>query len=134
MAIVVLAIPCGSLLIPLNWGVWLPDILSGKTVVFGDMRTGGGDHLRLIQMWVGDGYATEFLHTDNHQRTWLFAVDGDAPRAWSGRLEKSNALYVISILDQRFYYNIRSNSIWDDKGRSQLIMEVPPGTPLDPPR
>jgi len=122
------------LLIPLKWGVWLPDVVNPKAIVLEELITTNGDHLRLTQLWVGDGYATEFFHTDKDGQIWTFAIDGDARRVWNGSLAKSNRLLRITVLQTTFFYDMRTHVVTDLDGKPHRVEEIPRGTPILPPR
>ena len=119
---------------PLWWGVWLLDVVKPRAIVVDQLFTTNGDHLRLTQLWVGDGYATEFFHTDKNGQTWTLAIDGDAGKAWRGSLRETNRLFRIDVLNMQFFYDIQSHVVTDSEGRPQMVEVFPPGTPIIPPR
>lgn len=123
---------CGlGLGITLKSGVWLPDVATGRTIALASVTTTNDDSLSLVQVWVGDGYATRFFHTNRAGRGWYFAVDGDAPKAWSGQLAISNSTVEISVLNQRYFYDLGSHIITDIYRTPQLILEIPEdGSPV----
>ena len=130
-----LLIVCSAVLsLPLRWGVWLPDLINPTAIVLDEVKSTNGDHLRLTQLWVGDGYATEFLHSDMDGRTWIFAIDGDARKAWKGSLNKTNQSFRIGVLEATFFYDIRTHVVTDSQGKPQMVEEIPPGPPIVPPR
>jgi hypothetical protein len=104
---------------------WIPDLIGERTIVLDRWEGTGGDKLQLTQKYVGDGYSTRFTHTNAFGRAWLFAIAGDAEKAWKGSLEKTSNIVKISILKEVFFYDIESHAIRDSKGISQLILELP---------
>jgi len=129
-----LVLCAGVLILPLRWGVWLPDVVKPRAIVLDELTTKNGDHVRLTQLWVGDGYATEFFHTDGEGHIWTFAIDGDAPRTWGGRLEKTNRSLRITVLKTTFFYDMQTHVITDLDGKPQMVEKIRRGTPIVPPR
>jgi hypothetical protein len=129
-----LLVSAGVLLLPPRWGIWLPDVVKPRAIVLDELTTTNGDHLRLTQLWIGDGYATELFHTGKDGQIWTFAIDGDARRAWSGSLENTNLLLRISVLGTTFFYDVWTHVITDRDGKPQMVEEIPRGTPIVPPR
>jgi hypothetical protein len=122
------------LILPLYWGFWIPDAVNPRVVVLDALLTENGDYLRLTQLWVGDGYATEFFHTDKKGEIWTLAIDGDARKAWRGSLLQTGDVFSIQVLNHRFFYDIQSNFVIDAWGRTQMLEHFPAGTPIVPPR
>src|SRR5688500_15461829 len=86
----------GVLLVILKYGIWPPDLFRrNRPIVLDAIVKPDGEYLRLIQYWVGDGYATEFIHTEGNGKIWFFAIYGDAKKAWSGCLRQTNSTVTI---------------------------------------
>ena len=130
----VVAICVVILAVGLNWGVWLPDTIKPTATVLDEIITPEDGHLRLTQLWVGDGYATEFFHTDKSGAIWTFAVDGDAKKAWKARLRRTNNLVNMHILGKQFAYNLQTHVVTARDGEVLMVEEFPRGTPIVPPR
>ena len=128
--VAVLCVVVGALALivgaPLQWGIWIPDVLTGRTVVLQKLRTNMGDHYNLHQSWAGDGYLTEFTHTNSHGRAWSLVIDGDAAKAWEGRLRQFEGGSVeIAVPDHSFLYNPISHAATDSTGFSAWLLEIP---------
>ena len=88
-------------LLPLCVGVWVPDILFGKTRTIASASSDSGVKFELNQFWNNvDFYTTELrvIEPSGHENTIL--VDGDASKAWNAKLvidEKKRIAYAVYV-------------------------------------
>jgi len=97
--------------------VWIPDIFVDRVIVLGQMQTSDGDHFRVTQENVGDGYLTRFDHTSQSGQSWHAVFDGDAFKAWSAKFEKTNNVVAVHVLNQRFFYNVDTHAMTYPNGQ-----------------
>jgi hypothetical protein len=93
--------------------------------VLDKLKTTDGDYMELFQRFCGDGYMTRFVQTNKEGRSWIFIIDGDAYKAWNGKIKKTNNVVEVSIFHEHFFYNLQSHVITDTTGKPQLILEKP---------
>jgi len=122
LAVILITIPIVTLLCS-EW--WPVDIVTGRVLTLGALATTNGDILNLTQHFEGDGYLTVFTHINSAGRVWHFPIDGDAPKAWTATLKRTNETVEIALLRHRFFYNIQSHAITDVSGKPHRIMEIP---------
>ena len=90
---------CGAaFLLPLCIGVWLPDLLFGKTRTIARASSSSGVKFELNQFWNSvDFYTTELRVVEP---SWHVLVDGDASKEWSADLvvdEKTRTAYAVYV-------------------------------------
>ncbi len=107
--------------------IWLPDLVTDHPITLGQIRTTAGDRFRIVQLFVGDGYLTEFLHTDARQDTWSYVLDPDARKAWRAALAQTNGLIELHVWNRRMYYDPRSHNIVLTNGESVGAYLLPKG-------
>jgi hypothetical protein len=113
-------------LVPMRWGIWLPDVPTGNLTVLDQMTTPAGDVFQLSQKYTGDGYLTRFIHTNNRGRAWKLTIDGDADKAWRGRIERLNDDTIqITVLSYNLRYSVGSHAVVDYQGNQGYVLEIP---------
>jgi len=101
----------------------MPDIFIDRVIVLGQLKTSDGDSFRVTQRFIGDGYLTLFDHTNQSGQSWHSGFDGDAYKAWSATLEKTNDTVIIRVLHQSFFYNLNAHTMTEAKGRRHGVTE-----------
>lgn len=113
------------LAVPGMFGVWLPDALRQK-IVIDSLTIEGEGRIELTQEWVGDGYLTLIRHTNPRGRIWEFVIDGDAAKAWSGKVRSQSGECVrVDALGQRYYYFYLTHAVLSTYTRPGLVLEIP---------
>lgn len=80
---VMAVILAGMLLVPLAFGVWLPDVFSDREHTLAEQRLASGHSFRVIQYWNhGDFYTTKLLHTSPDGTVEKHVLDGDDDKSW----------------------------------------------------
>jgi hypothetical protein len=70
--------------IPLQIGIWLPDVLLAPRHVLAEQRSPSGEIIRVIQYWNRvDFYSTELEFVDTDGKAQGFTLDGDDSKSWS---------------------------------------------------
>jgi|OpeIllAssembly_1097287.scaffolds.fasta_scaffold665832_2 hypothetical protein len=82
--LVMATILAGVLLVPLAFGVWLPDVFIDREHTLAEQRLASGHSFRVIQYWNhGDFYNTELLHISPDGRVETHVLDADDNKTWS---------------------------------------------------
>lgn len=75
-----------AILVVLSRIVWLPDVLSGRRILLGEMKVVSGDVFTVSQFWNdSDFYTVEFRHL-SREGPQVFVIDPDAPKIWTCQL------------------------------------------------
>jgi hypothetical protein len=115
--------------------VWLPDILTVRVIVLSKVIRPNGDYMRIVQLFNGDGYLTEFIQTDQAGRRWSVVIDPDARKAWSASLsESTNGKIDIRIWNRQLSYDPEAHIMSGLSALPLTAYEIPQGTPITPPR
>jgi len=120
-----IAVPCALLLV--LWTrlyFWPVDMFRSAPVIICALKDSATNSYRLEQLFVGDGYATKFVHTDFLGREWIFGIDADARKAWSGHLALTNGKVEVSILKHRFYYDPGYHTAKGAAGGARPVWQV----------
>jgi len=81
---VMATIVAGVLIVPLAFGVWLPDVFIDRQHTLAEQRLASGHSFRVIQYWNhGDFYNTELLHTSPDGTVETHVLDADDSKSWS---------------------------------------------------
>jgi hypothetical protein len=73
----------GAGVLPLKWGVWIPDFL-GHTRTLADVQSLSGERIEVHQRWnFVDFYTTELMVTHPDGNTKSIVLDGDDDKTWS---------------------------------------------------
>ena len=125
VCIAVVCLICGLFAFVSIW-VWIPDLFRHE-IVLDRVETSSGDVLLITQEFVGDGYDTKFYHTNKLGRAWLSGFDGDARKAWNGKITVGNNGKVsIAVLGEKFVYDLHSHTLIDEPGVSpRFVFEIP---------
>jgi len=95
--------------------VWLPDVWSDNTVVVARLKVRDREFVELTQDWAGDGYMTSVRHWLPSGKTVIAVGDGDAPKAWTARMEQNTNAASVRIRfnkeDWLYSYDARSLTI-----------------------
>ena len=72
----------GAVVLPLKWGVWIPDFL-GYTRTLAEAQSTTGEHIQIYQRWnYVDFYTTELVVTHPDGSTKKVVLDGDDGKSW----------------------------------------------------
>jgi hypothetical protein len=76
-----------ALFLPLQIGVWVPDMIAAPRNVLAEARRENGESVRVIQYWNRcDFYSTEFWYVGTNGVSTTCTLDGDDSKSWSVRL------------------------------------------------
>jgi hypothetical protein len=71
------------LLVPLAFGVWVPDVFSGRSHTIASLRLSDGSEFRVVQYWNHiDFYSTELQHIQPGGQHESWVLDGDDRKRW----------------------------------------------------
>jgi hypothetical protein len=72
------------LLLPLLFGIWLPDVIYAGRHTLAEQKLPSGDTFRVIQHWNrSDFYNTELVRTSPSGAVTIFVLDSDDNKIWS---------------------------------------------------
>lgn len=70
--------------IPLQIGIWLPDVILAPRQVLAEQRSPSGEVIRVIQYWNRvDFYSTELEYIDKDGKVDGFTLDPDDSKSWT---------------------------------------------------
>ena len=79
MAIIV----AGVFLVPMAFGIWLPDVFIAREHTLAEQRLASGHLFRVVQYWNRvDFYSTELRVTSPEGHTETHTLDGDDSKSW----------------------------------------------------
>ena len=78
----------GALVWPFVWGVWPPDIFTGRTVVLSAATSQDGHRFQVVQYWnYSDFYTTELEDLAPNGELTIAQIDSDDKKQWSCKLQ-----------------------------------------------
>lgn len=78
----------GAAIWPFLWGVWPPDIFTGRAVVLSSARSQDGHEFQVVQYWnYSDFYTTEIEDLAPNGELTIAQIDSDDKKQWSCALQ-----------------------------------------------
>jgi hypothetical protein len=82
--VLVALVTAGAMLLPLQVGVWVPDMIAAPRKVLAEARRENGESVRVIQYWNRcDFYSTELWYVGTNGVSRTCTLDGDDSKSWN---------------------------------------------------